>query len=60
MIPEVLTQTLGHYPDSVFYQSWTATAEYSPLDLETIQLLYSHQLVPGMGPNELSSAFSAD
>ena len=66
LIREELTQTLGlfmdswQHQDSIFYQGWTATVEYSPLDREIIRLLYSPQLEPGMGRSQLSSAFAAD
>ncbi|MDA0734816.1 MAG: DUF2927 domain-containing protein [Chloroflexi bacterium] len=66
LIREELTQTLGlfmdswQYEDSVFYQGWTATGEYSPLDREVIRLLYSPQLETGMGLDQLRSSFAAD
>jgi Protein of unknown function (DUF2927) len=54
LIREELTQSLGlfkdpwKYPESIFYQGWTATNEYTPVDRTAISLLYSPQLRPGM------------
>ncbi|HEU0022675.1 MAG TPA: DUF2927 domain-containing protein [Dehalococcoidia bacterium] len=66
LIREELTQTMGlfmdswQYEDSVFYQGWTTTVEYSTLDREIIRLLYSPQLETGMVRTQLRSAFAAD
>jgi hypothetical protein len=66
LIREELTQTMGlfmdswRYQDSIFYQGWTATVEYSPLDREIIRLLYSPQLETGMVRTQLQAAFAAD
>jgi hypothetical protein len=54
LIREELTQSLGlfrdswRYPESIFYQGWTATNEYAPIDRTAISLLYSPQLRPGL------------
>ena len=45
LIREEITQSLGlfrdswRYPDSIFYQGWTATGEYASIDGPTIRLL---------------------
>lgn len=54
LIREELTQSLGlmndsnKYEDSIFYQDWTDVTEYSPIDKNVIQLLYSKKIKPGM------------
>ncbi|NJM58106.1 MAG: DUF2927 domain-containing protein [Synechococcales cyanobacterium RU_4_20] len=54
LIREELTQALGltqdslSYADSIFYQDWTATTQYSALDRALIQMLYQPQILPGM------------
>lgn len=54
LIREELTQSLGlfrdswRYPESIFYQGWTATPGFAPIDGPTIQLLYQPQLSAGM------------
>jgi hypothetical protein len=66
LIREELTQSMGlfmdswRYQDSVFYQGWTSTVEYTPLDREIIRLLYSPQLESGMVRTQLQAAFAAD
>ena len=66
LIREELTQTLGlfmdswQHQDSIFYQGWTTTVEYSPLDREIIRLLYSPQLESGMDLGQVRSAFAVD
>jgi hypothetical protein len=47
LLREELTQSLGlpndsyDYPESIFYQGWTQTTEYSDIDKEVIQMLYN-------------------
>ena len=55
LIREELTQGLGllndswDYPESIFYQGWTDTTEYAPLDRLVIEMLYRPELSAGMG-----------
>lgn len=66
LIREELTQSLGlfqdswQYPDSIFYQGWTATGEYSPIDAPTIKLLYQPQLLPGMTQGQVRDILTLD
>ncbi|MDJ0704083.1 MAG: DUF2927 domain-containing protein [Leptolyngbyaceae cyanobacterium MO_188.B28] len=54
LLREELTQSLGlmadsnRYQDSIFYQGWTSTAEYSSLDRVLLQMLYLPRIRPGM------------
>ena len=54
LIREELTQSLGllndswDYPESIFYQGWTSVQEYTPLDVEVIEMLYEPAVIPGM------------
>jgi hypothetical protein len=47
LLREELTQSLGlfndsyEYPESIFYQGWTTTTEYAPIDRELIDMLYN-------------------
>lgn len=47
LLREELTQSLGlfndsyKYPESIFYQGWTTTTEYAPIDIELIEMLYN-------------------
>jgi len=47
ILREELTQSLGlpndsyDYPESIFYQGWTTTTEYAPIDVELIEMLYN-------------------
>ncbi len=47
LLREELTQSLGlfndsyKYPESIFYQGWTTTTEYAPIDRELIDMLYN-------------------
>jgi hypothetical protein len=47
LIREEFTQALGFkkdsydYPESMFYQGWTTTNEYAPIDVEIIKMLYN-------------------
>ena len=63
MIREELTQSLGlfkdswEHSDSIFYEGWTTTDKYGPLDEATIRLLYQTQLAPGMTRNQVLSLY---
>lgn len=47
LLREELTQSLGFkkdsytHPESMFYQEWSETTEYSPIDIEIIKMLYN-------------------
>jgi hypothetical protein len=47
LLREELTQSLGlfndsyKYPESIYYQGWTTTTEYAPIDIELIEMLYN-------------------
>lgn len=64
LIREELTQALGllqdsyRYPDSIFYQGWTDTTAYTPLDRRVIQLLYSSMIQPGMSRAQVNAALN--
>ena len=66
LIREELTQSLGlfrdswRFSDSVFYQGWTNTSRYSPLDISVIELHYSADLKPGMSQREVQRAITVD
>ncbi len=59
LLREELTQVLGlvndswKYRDSIFYQGWTRTQHYSPLDKIIIKKLYQPQLRAGMTWKEI-------
>lgn len=48
LLREELTQSLGltndtyDYPESIFYQKWSETTEYAPIDKTLIDMLYNH------------------
>ena len=48
LLREELTQSLGlfddsyKYPESIFYQGWTTTTKYAPIDRELIDMLYNN------------------
>jgi hypothetical protein len=48
LLREELTQSLGltndtfDYPESIFYQKWSETTEYAPIDRVLIDMLYNH------------------
>lgn len=48
LLREELTQSLGlvndswAYPESIFYQGWTTTTEFAPIDRELIDMLYNN------------------
>ena len=54
LLREELTQLFGlmadskRYPDSIFYQNWSTTTQYSELDRALIKLLYDKQIHSGM------------
>jgi len=54
LIREELTQSLGimkdsnRYNDSIFFQGWTNTINYTPIDRAIISLLYDSRLKPNM------------
>ena len=62
LIREELTQSLGlladsaRYEDSIFYQEWTTTNRYSPLDRAVIEMLYQPLLLPGITVEEALEA----
>lgn len=59
LIREELTQALGlmndsrRYKDSIFYQDYSETTEFSELDCAVIQLLYREDILPGMSDIEV-------
>ncbi|MGK7889197.1 MAG: DUF2927 domain-containing protein [Leptolyngbyaceae cyanobacterium] len=61
LIREELTQSLGLlrdsylYDDSIFYQGWTSTNAFSPIDRSVIQMLYSRTVTPGMNRHEVTT-----
>ncbi len=65
LIREELTQSLGlfkdswHYSDSIFYEGWTTTSEFGPLDVSAIRLLYSPKIEPGMTRDQVQVVFSS-
>jgi hypothetical protein len=62
LIREELTQAMGlmrdsyTYEDSMFYQAWTRTQEYSDLDEAIIEMLYLPEVESGMDATEATSA----
>ena len=64
LIREELTQSLGllrdsyDYEDSIFFQLWTTTTQYSALDEALIRMLYSPQIQPGMTRQAVVSVFA--
>ncbi|MDK3156525.1 DUF2927 domain-containing protein [Kamptonema cortianum] len=65
LIREEVTQSLGlmrdsfKYPDSIFYQGWTDTTEYSEMDRAIIRLLYRPEIRPGMTQEDVLSILAA-
>lgn len=59
LIREELTQALGlmndsqRYENSIFYQNYSETTEFSELDCAVIKLLYSEDILPGMSDYEV-------
>lgn len=62
LIREELTQSLGlmkdssHYPESIFYEGWTSTTEYAPIDRTIIRILYDSRLSLGMSKSQVQTA----
>lgn len=58
LIREEITQSLGlmndswRYPESIYYQGWTRTRDYAPIDLRVIEMLYREEIRPGMSEAE--------
>ncbi|MEO1519614.1 MAG: DUF2927 domain-containing protein [Cyanobacteria bacterium J06633_2] len=58
VIREEMTQALGilkdswNYPSSIFYQGWTSTTDYDPIDEAVISMLYHPSIQPGMSRDE--------
>ena len=58
LIREEITQSLGmmndswRYPESIYYQGWTRTREYAPIDWIVIEMLYRDEIEPGMSEDE--------
>jgi hypothetical protein len=54
LIREEVTQSLGllndswEYPDSIFYQGWTAGLEYAAIDRALVEMMYREEIRPGM------------
>ena len=54
LLREEFTQALGllndswEYEESIFYQGWTTTTQYSDLDKTIIKMLYDKRIKPGM------------
>ncbi len=61
LIREELTQSLGimndsySFEDSIFYQGWTDTINYLPIDRTIISLLYDPRLKSGMTQEQVRS-----
>ena len=61
LIREELTQSLGlmrdsgRHADSMFYQGWTNTTEYSVLDRAVLEILYRPEVRPGMNRAEAAA-----
>ena len=58
LIREELTQALGlmqdsyRHADSIFYQNWTTTTQFSALDQQLIKMLYRSDILPGMSQRQ--------
>ena len=63
LIREELTQSLGlmndaeTYRDSTFYQGWTETQDFSPLDRDLIQMLYDRRVRSGQTREQIRQLF---
>ena len=61
LIREELTQSLGimkdsnRYKDSIFFQGWTNTINYTPIDRSVISLLYDSRLKPNMTKDQVKN-----
>jgi Protein of unknown function (DUF2927) len=64
LLREELTQSLGlmidsnKYADSIFYQGWTITTEYSDIDRSVISLLYNEKINPNMNRDDINRIFN--
>ncbi|SDJ27369.1 DUF2927 domain-containing protein [Salimicrobium halophilum] len=64
LLREELTQTLGlprdskKYADSMFYQDWTTTQEFSDLDQALVRMLYDDRIHVGMTRDEVVDILS--
>ncbi len=53
LLREELTQILGlmrdswSYPESIFYQGWTETGSFAPIDRTVLEMLYRAEVRPG-------------
>ena len=62
LIREELTQSIGllndswRYQESIFYQGWTSTSAYAPIDQNIISLLYDARLKSGINQNQAKGA----
>lgn len=65
LIREELTQAMGllqdseRYDDSIFYQGWTRTTQYTELDKAVIEMLYYPNVKPGMDERSAIAALQA-
>lgn len=63
LIREELTQSLGlmkdslKYRNSIFYQGWTNTNHYEPIDKSLVEMLYHPEIKPGMTKAEVLGVF---
>jgi hypothetical protein len=63
LIREELTQSLGlmedsnQYRDSIFYQGWTDTNQYTEIDKAVIEMLYRPEIRPGMTQSQVLEVF---
>lgn len=61
LIREELTQALGlvrdssKYEDSIFYQEWTRTTNFSKMDKALIKLMYDERIKAGMSVEEVQN-----
>ncbi len=66
LIREELTQSIGllndswRYQESIFYQGWTSTPAYAPIDRSIISLLYDARLKSGMNQNQAKGALGVN
>lgn len=66
LIWEELTQSLGlmndscRYPGSIFYEGWTDTTGYDPIDRTVIEILYREDVRPGMTPHRLAATLEGE
>lgn len=64
LLREELTQLFGlmadskRYPDSIFYQHWSTTTQYSELDRALIKMLYDKQIHSGMDEQALRAVWA--